>query len=142
MPCSPRTIAQRAFVRCLLSLAAVCDVVINVNRDSSDEELLKAYRRVAVKAHPDKGGNTRKFQEFQAAKQQWDTARKSGAARGRPKVQPGGQLVVSPPSGKSAGKRVRGFAVLLTYFGKWSLALWRSFIVFVQSHLMEWSVLR
>ena len=38
-------------------------------------------------------------------------------------------------------KRVRGVAVLLTYFGEWSLDLWSLFLKFVRGELAKWSVL-
>ena len=61
MPCSPLLLAKRAFVSILLALAKAHNIDINVNWDSTDEEIIKGYRRVVLKAHQDKGGNTRKF---------------------------------------------------------------------------------
>jgi curved DNA-binding protein len=40
---------------------------LGVNRDVTPEELKKAYRSLASKNHPDKGGDTARFQEIQAA---------------------------------------------------------------------------
>lgn len=40
---------------------------LGVNRDVTPEELKKAYRSLASKHHPDKGGDTARFQEIQAA---------------------------------------------------------------------------
>ena len=76
MPCSYSVLAKRALVHVLLSLATAYNIVVNVNRDSSNEELLKGYRRVALKAHPDKGGDKKQFQQLQAAKERWEDARK------------------------------------------------------------------
>lgn len=85
MPSSALTLAQRKFVSVLLSVAAAYGVAVRANRDSEAGELLKAYRSVARKAHPDKGGSTRRFQALQAAKEAWDAARKhSSSAGGRP----------------------------------------------------------
>jgi hypothetical protein len=50
--------AKRALVVVLRSLAAVYSIMLEVNRDSPDDEVKKAFKRVAAKAHPDKGGAT------------------------------------------------------------------------------------
>ena len=71
MPVSARNCAKRAFVTVLLSVASTYSVKAKVNRDSKDKDLLGAYRQVAKKAHPDKGGDKAKFQRLQAAKEAW-----------------------------------------------------------------------
>lgn len=40
---------------------------LGVPKGASDEEIKKAYRRLAAKHHPDRGGDTAKFQEIQQA---------------------------------------------------------------------------
>jgi len=40
---------------------------LNVNKDASPSDIKKAYRKLASKHHPDKGGDTAKFQEIQEA---------------------------------------------------------------------------
>ena len=57
MPCSRILVATRALVALLLVLARHCELVLQVNRDSSPELLVKAYKKVLLKAHPDKGGS-------------------------------------------------------------------------------------
>ena len=52
MPCSSLTLATRAFVTLLLSLAAAHNIVTHTSRDSEHKDFLKAYRRVLLKAHP------------------------------------------------------------------------------------------
>ena len=67
MPISTLLRAKRAFVTVLLRLAAACGLALEITRDSADGAILQAYRRVAKKVHPDKGGSKRKFQELQGA---------------------------------------------------------------------------
>lgn len=41
--------------------------LLGVNRDASSEEIKKAYRRLAMKHHPDKGGNEAEFKKINEA---------------------------------------------------------------------------
>ena len=74
MPISTILRAKRAFVSILLRLASFYGVALELDREAADDRVLKAYRRVVVKAHPDKGGHKTKFQSLQAAKETWDSA--------------------------------------------------------------------
>jgi preprotein translocase subunit Sec63 len=53
-------VAKRALVKILLALAAAYAVGLNVHRDTSDADVVKSYRRAALKAHPDKGETIKK----------------------------------------------------------------------------------
>ena len=74
--------ATRAFVVVLLSLARRYELFLVVNRESSVEQVIKAYRKVLLKAHPDKGGRTQDAQTLQAAKETWDKTRKGSTRQG------------------------------------------------------------
>jgi curved DNA-binding protein len=61
--------------------------VLGVNKSSTPEEIKKAYRKLASQHHPDKGGDTAKFQKIQEAyavlsdpekKQQYDNPQSQG----------------------------------------------------------------
>ena len=59
-------------------MAALYSVRMEINRDSPDEALTKAFRRIVLKAHPDKGGLLKHAQALNAAKEKWDKARSEG----------------------------------------------------------------
>ncbi len=40
---------------------------LGVNHTTKPDEIKKAYRKLASKHHPDKGGDTKKFQDIQKA---------------------------------------------------------------------------
>lgn len=61
--------------------------ILGVDKNTSPEDIKKAYRRLAAQHHPDKGGDTAKFQEIQKAyetlsdpqkKQQYDNPQPQG----------------------------------------------------------------
>ena len=82
MPLSNLYRAQRALVSVLLRLAAAVDLELDVTRDSADPDVLRAYRPLVKKVHPDKGGDKKQFQSLQAAKEAWDIARQFWGAPG------------------------------------------------------------
>ena len=43
--------------------------ILGVPEDASEEEIKKAYRRLALKYHPDRGGDEEKFKEINEAYQ-------------------------------------------------------------------------
>ena len=74
----PRQAAKRAFVAVLLRVAQFYKLVLGITRDSPDDELTGAYRKVARRAHPDKGGSVEHQTQLNNARDAWH------AARGRP----------------------------------------------------------
>ena len=86
MPVSALASAARAFASVLLALARAYGLQVGANRESKPEDLLRAYRRLLLKTHPDKGGKKADLQKLQAAKEKWDKARKANAAAGRPRA--------------------------------------------------------
>ena len=145
MPSSLLTQATRAFVKVLLTLAQVYELALTVNRDSSEKDLLKAYRRVALKAHPDKGGSNKDFKTLQAAREKWEALRTTKTERpaGRRWGQAGTEATVASVVGSGSAPesyRVRGCSVLLTHHGFSDLASWKEFLDFVGASLEKWGV--
>ena len=62
MACSLVLLAKRASVRVLISVALAYGMALTINRDSTDQELRTAYRRLFLRAHPDEGGSAQHAQ--------------------------------------------------------------------------------
>ena len=83
MPVSAPQSARRAFVKLLITVAAIYSVILEgFSRESSDKAIEKVYRKVIIRAHPDKGGSKEHMQKLLEAKDAWHTAR--DAKPGRP----------------------------------------------------------
>ena len=68
----------------ILTLAAFYTVHVAVTRESADEVVLTAFKRVSLRAHPDKGGRLEHCQLLNSAKDAWDRARREPRRAGRP----------------------------------------------------------
>ena len=70
MAVSPLQLAKRALVTLLLALARQYDIpAIPINRDSPDKVVLDAFKKVARKVHPDKGGSHNDCLKLNAARE-------------------------------------------------------------------------
>ena len=151
MPVSAAQKATRAFVKVLTALARSYGVSVTVTRDSTDACLLRAYRRLLLKVHPDKGGTVEDQQRLQSAKEEWHSAKSSGASAGRPaRAPPSAQTTqgstdleaqhLATPGGETKGFRYQGAGVLLTYNGVRDQAQWRAFVTHVHAHVTAWQL--
>ena len=124
-----------------MALAKRYELLFTVNRDSSTEQLAKAYRKLLLKAHPDKGGRKVDFQKLQQAKETWDAVRKGPVNQGgRPTT--GADAGVLACQRRCKEYRVCATLVLLTYNGFADKKQWKRFVVFVRGSLKKWGVKR
>ena len=77
MAASVVQLAKRAFIRVLLAVAAQYQVPLNINRDALDKDVVAAYRCLARRVHPDKGGRHEDALLINEAREKWEQARKS-----------------------------------------------------------------
>ena len=148
---------RRAFVKLLLTLAATYAVTLTLTRDSADDELVQSFRKVARKAHPDKGGSEANFKKLNGARDAWDAARKAKDVGGRPSknrtrtdtnatvaaAKQGASDLADPEQLRKKGlstHRVRGLATMLTYFGFRNHQQWDRFVMFVRKNVKAWGV--
>ena len=140
MAASARQVSTRQFVKTLLALAAVYSLSLPVTRDSTDEELVKAFKRLSLKVHPDKGGCLEHAQELNSAKQAWDQSR-SKKTQGRPqnsRNEPAADATLARTDDDSGGKDVRSLGVLLTYNGVTDQQQWKRFLEHVRAKRSQW----
>ena len=153
MPATARA-ARRAFVTVLLALAAAYGVAVATNRDSTDADLLTAFKKLILRVHPDKGGSVADMQRLQGAKEAWAQTRNTGP--GRPKAKAAPKRAPKAPAAKSCsslepadsasgapnvqGFRIRGLGVLLTYHGVRDVAQWERFVAHTKRHVAAWKV--
>ena len=134
-------LAKRALVKLLLSLAAKYLVSLNLNRDSMDAKVRAGYKRIMLKAHPDKGGDTTDVQILQDAKERREYEQ---SRRGRQKPEPQSSREPADATLVLAKKeerkkfRIQAAAVMLTYSGIQDAAQWARFLAFVTSRLKSW----
>ena len=72
---SQRDSAKRSLVTLLIALALTYSVHVEINRDAADDVVNKAYRKVILKVHPDRGGCVTDAQRLSAARDEWEQHR-------------------------------------------------------------------
>ena len=68
---SATDVAKRALVTLIKYLAGIYGVTADLNRDCTDDALRKAYRKMSLKVHPDRGGNTSHQTELNVKYEAW-----------------------------------------------------------------------
>ena len=72
---SPLQLAKRALVTLLVALARQYSIpALPINRDSPDKAVLTAFRKVARKVHPGKGGCRDDAWKLNNARDAWEPA--------------------------------------------------------------------
>ena len=80
--------AKRELVKLLECLALKYGLRLQLDRESANKEVEKAFRRVALRVHPDKGGHQADFQKLSAVNDAWKDLLKNRASAGRPEKPP------------------------------------------------------
>eukprot|EP00973_Karenia_brevis_P041466 5737303-Karenia_brevis.AAC.2 len=156
---------KRALVTLLLALARQYEVMLSVNRDSTDRDVEKAVRKMMRHVHPDKGGRPEDCVELNDKRDAWNNAKEASGA-GRPATgnrrapgpgqagRPGSAHPVPEATGimeahgscefcneESKQFRVQAKAVLLTYNGVRDMAGWEAFKEAAGARFKAWRVL-
>ena len=143
--------ARRALVKLLITLASLYTVAVNLRRDSPDADVDRAFKKVFLKAHPDKGGSEEHSKQLNNAKEAWDKAKRK---TGRPKEsgddnKQGKTASPSSASGLVAAAsdeevtrsfKIQSRGVLLTYFDITDDAQWDRFVSHVREQTKTWKV--
>ena len=146
-------LGKRALVTLLNRLASVYAVVLGVTRDSSDEDVRRAYRKLSKKCHPDKGGKREHQQSLNAALDTWEGAKKATKEKAAQKASETARrqgergpdvaaVVLSRGRNFTKEFRFRGAACLLTYQsfeeqGVWQRALSRGCLITHISFILQ-----
>ena len=140
---SPYALAKRALVTLLLELARMYGLTLNVNRDSHDDAIKTGFRKVMLRAHPDKaGGSEATTKRLNAAWENWTKARNPN---GRPPATStpadGAEMRCVPAQTRKKKEfRIQGQAAMFTYQGLEDISSWSPFLDFVADRLVQWKV--
>ena len=150
-------IAKRVLVKVLKALAVKHKLCMDLNRDSTERQVHQAFKRVALKTHPDKGGDQTYFQRLSVAHGAWQDLLKNRSSAGRPRKAEherartkhnrhcaGNPFTVVVPSERKV-YRLQSAAVLFTYQSfpaelLPALAAWGGFVAFVRRSVRRWGV--
>ena len=116
-------VAKRALVKVLKKLAVKYGVKLKLTRDSTQKDVNAAFKKVSLRAHPDKGGEKTDFQNLSNANDSWQEALQNKGTPGRPSTEVGVPRPTTAVGSVSASLeekkkfRVHSQAVLLTYQG-------------------------
>lgn len=159
--------ARRALVTLLLALGEAYNIAVVVSRESPDAEMQKAYRRVAARVHPDKGGSADDSKKLNAMRDTWQRLRSCGApddaappttwkrpasssatvasaigGTSTPTTSSMSTLSTSDSSRRGKAYRIQGVSTLLTYQGlpTDAIGLWTEFKKFVREGKRGWGV--
>ena len=130
-------------VTLLKSLAAIYCVVVILTRQSTDVEVSAAFKKVARKAHPDKGGAPEHQKALNAARDTWQDELRAGKGRGGDRKSNSVQatttyLNATRARNDSTSFRFRGVGVLLTYQKFLETGCWQTFLDHVAARLILW----
>ena len=137
MPISATRRLKVALLQVLRQLAGVYGIVLQLNRDSETSDFKKAYKRVCLRVHPDKGGRAEHQQQLNDAFKAWENSEKEANKKGGRKRQnpeagagPGaaGMDAMADPRASRACYRICGVAVMLTYQGFPGVDSWNEFV--------------
>ena len=154
MVASAVQVAKRALLATMRAVAVAFAMPMPCNRDSPDTDVVKTFRKLTLRAHPDKpGGSTAHQTQLNSARTAWDDARAATKTAGRPKSasNDGGKPpsgtgdfllpVVFPATKARKEYRVNSSAAMLTYMGfPAGLLSWGRFLAFVAERLKLWKV--
>lgn len=141
-------LAKRALVTLMKTLAAAYCVTLHITRDSSDEDVRSAYRKVSRKAHPDHGGRVEDQTALNNANDAWEQAKREAKGRGTydrrgprtDSVAVASSRQQKKEAGKGQGFRFQSLGVLLTYQKFQDAGCWPRFLASLQSRLRTWGV--
>lgn len=145
MPASLTQRAKRAYVKVLLSLATKYKIAADVNRDSDDDALGRFFRKLARRAHPDKGGCEADSKLLHTARDDWRAAQHSSdkaPEMPQPPTSAAAALASVAPTEKARRKayRIQSEGVMLTYQSIHDAAQWERMVTFLEARVKGWRV--